>query len=141
MTASTTSRIASAFDTARAENREQAFRVDVTRGRVAVASHVAEGGAPGQLLGLVDDLVAAVVALARVALGVLVGEDGAGGLHHRRRGEVLRGDQLHGAVLPLPLGVDDREQLGVTVGGPAHADAPLAVPAARAVMPGMRESR
>ena len=48
----------------------------------------------GKVLGLVDDLVAAVVALAGVALGVLVGEDGAGGLHHRRRGEVLAGDDV-----------------------------------------------
>ena len=34
----------------------------------------------GEVLDLVDDLVAAVVALARVALGVLVGEHRAGGL-------------------------------------------------------------
>jgi hypothetical protein len=32
---------------ARAENREQAFRVDVTRGRLEVASHAAEGATPG----------------------------------------------------------------------------------------------
>ena len=37
------------------------------------------GPLAGQVLDLVDDLVAAVVALARVALGVLVGEHRAGG--------------------------------------------------------------
>ena len=37
------------------------------------------GALAGDVLDLVDDLVAAVVALARVALAVLVGEDGAGG--------------------------------------------------------------
>ena len=38
----------------------------------------------GQVLDLVDDLVAAVVPLARVALGVLVGEHRPGGLAARR---------------------------------------------------------
>ena len=47
------------------------------------------GPLAGELLDLVDDLVAAVVALAGVALAVLVGEDRAGGPQHRRRGEVL----------------------------------------------------
>ena len=37
-----------------------------------------------ELLDDVDVLAAAVVALARVALGVLVGEHGARGLEHRR---------------------------------------------------------
>jgi hypothetical protein len=48
----------------------------------------------GEVLDVVDDLVAAVVALAGIALGVLVGEHRAGGLHHGRRREVLRGDEL-----------------------------------------------
>ena len=42
------------------------------------------GPVDGQLLGHVDELAAAVVAPARVALGVLVGEDGALGLEHGR---------------------------------------------------------
>ena len=47
-----------------------------------------------QLLDLVHDLAAAVVALARVALGVLVVERRAHRLEHARPGEVLGGDQL-----------------------------------------------
>src|SRR5664280_3666618 len=57
----------------------------------------------GQVLDLVDDLIAPVVAAARVALGVLVGEDRAGGRQHRRGGEVLRGDQLQRRGLALGL--------------------------------------
>ena len=44
---------------------------------------------------LVDVLVATIVASAGEALGVLVGEARAEGLHHGRRGEVLGGDQLN----------------------------------------------
>ena len=66
------------------------------------------GPLAGDVLDLVDDLVAAVVALARVALAVLVGEHRAGGPQHGRRGEVLAGDQLEGGVLALDLAVDER---------------------------------
>ena len=69
--------------------------------------------AAGQVLGLVDDLVAAVVALARVALRVLVGEHRPGGGHHRSRGEILRRDELQGGVLPLLLAPDDVEELAI----------------------------
>ena len=64
-----------------------------------------EGGAAvaGEVLDLVDDVVAAVVAPARVPLGVLVGEDRAGRRHDRRRGEVLRRDQLQGRLLAVEL--------------------------------------
>ena len=48
----------------------------------------------GQLLDRVDIDVAAVVALAGIALGVLVRQHRADGPHHRRGGEVLAGDQL-----------------------------------------------
>src|SRR5581483_557536 len=67
----------------------------------------------GEVLHLVDHVVAAVVALARVPLGVLVGEDRTGGLEHGARREVLRRDQLHRRVLPLALLVDQGEQLGI----------------------------
>ena len=48
----------------------------------------------GELLGFVDHEVAAVVALRRVALGVLVGEHRALRREHRGRREVLRRDEL-----------------------------------------------
>ena len=54
----------------------------------------------------VDVLAAAVVAAARVALGVLVGQDRALGLHDGDRSEVLRGDHLQGGLLAVQLGVD-----------------------------------
>ena len=71
------------------------------------------GAVAGELLGLVDDGVAAVVALGRVALGVLVGEDGTLRLEHRRRREVLRRDELDRGVLALDLAADDVGDLGV----------------------------
>ena len=58
---------------------------------------------PGQVLHFVDDLVAAVVATAGIALGVLVGEDRAGRSEHGRRREVLTGDQLQRGRLTVPL--------------------------------------
>ena len=70
------------------------------------------------VLHLVDDLVAAVVPLARVPLAVLVGEDRAGGAQHGGRGEVLAGDQLDGGVLALDLAVDQRQDLVVRVARP-----------------------
>ena len=66
-----------------------------------------------EVLGLVDDEVAAVVALGRVALGVLVGEHRALRLEHRGRREVLRRDQLDRGVLALELAPDDVGDLGI----------------------------
>ena len=48
----------------------------------------------GQLLGSIDELAAAVVALAGIALSILVRELGALGCHHGGRRVVLRGDEL-----------------------------------------------
>ena len=56
-----------------------------------------------QRLGDVDELAAAVVALARIALGVLVGHDRALRLEHGARDDVLRGDQLDLVLLPAEL--------------------------------------
>ncbi len=66
-----------------------------------------------QTFDAVDHGVAAVVALARVTLGVLVGEHAADGTHHRRRGEVLAGDQLQPGDLALEFGIDEVEDSGV----------------------------
>ncbi len=74
-----------------------------------------------ELLDLVDDLAAAVVALAGVTLGVLVRRHRADGLEHGRPGEVLRGDQLDLAALALELLAeqpgDVRVDLGEAGGG------------------------
>ena len=78
-------------------------------------------------LDLVDDLLALVVALARVALGVLVREDAAGGLEHGGGHVVLAGDQPDGLALSVLLGIDQAGDLGVGAGqlGVAVAHAAL----------------
>jgi hypothetical protein len=59
-----------------------------------------------QLLGDVDELTAAVVALARVAFRVLVGHRRTLRLQHPRTGVILRGDELDVILLALPLAVE-----------------------------------
>ncbi len=74
------------------------------------------GAVDGELLGLVDEFAAAVIALARIALGVFVGEHRALRLQHRARDDVLRGDQLDLVLLALQLAVDRAGQLGIGFG-------------------------
>ena len=69
----------------------------------------------GELLDLVHDLAAAVVALAGIALGVLVGERRAHRLDHRAAGEVLARDQLEAVLLAPQLAVDEARDLGIGV--------------------------
>lgn len=95
---------------ARLEQREHRRRVGLgARVRLHVGVLGAEQGlhpVDGDLLDHVDVLAAAVVAAAGVALGVLVRQDRALGLHDRDRSEVLRGDHLQGGLLAVQLGVD-----------------------------------
>ena len=67
------------------------------------AGEEGEGALLGEPLGDVDVLAAAVVALARQALGVLVGEPRALRLHDRRGDVVLARDQLDLVVLAAAL--------------------------------------
>ena len=67
----------------------------------------------GELLDHADMLAAAVVALARVALGVLVGQHRALRLHHARAGVVLGGDELDVVFLACALGLDGGPEFGV----------------------------
>ncbi len=71
--------------------------------------HVEEGLGPllHQLFQPVDVALPFVVALSRVALRVLVGEDGAHSLHYRRRGVVLGRDEAQGLEL-VPLLLPDQ---------------------------------
>ena len=64
------------------------------------------GAIDGQRLGDVDELAAAVVALARIAFGVLVGEDAARRLQDRRAHEVLRRDEFESFFLAMQLVAD-----------------------------------
>ena len=102
---------------ARLERREVDGHV---RDRARVRLHVRVVGAEELLrpvdrerLDLVDDLAAAVVALARVALRVLVRRDAADRLEHARPREVLGGDELDLVSLPLELAAEQVGDLGI----------------------------
>jgi len=90
-----------------------------------------------QLLDDVDVLAAAVVARARIALGVLVGQDAALTLEHGAGNEVLRGDQLQGVLLALQferhslgdLRIDLRERTHEEVCREIVAHSPTSLPA------------
>ncbi|MCY1452899.1 hypothetical protein D9M71_698580 [compost metagenome] len=68
------------------------------------------GAVDGQLLDHVDMLATAVVTLARITFGILVGQAAALGLHHTFAGVVLRGDQFDVIFLTLLLGSHRRQQ-------------------------------
>ena len=67
----------------------------------------------GQLLGHIDVFAAAVVALARIAFGVLIGQLAALGGHDRGRGVVLTGDELNVVLLARVFGHDGGPQFGI----------------------------
>jgi hypothetical protein len=69
-----------------------------------------------QAFGDVDVLAAAVVALAGIAFGVLVGQDRALRFQHPRTRIVLGRDQLDMVFLALPLGIERSLQLGIEPG-------------------------
>src|SRR6187399_296327 len=71
-----------------------------------------------ELLDLVDELAATVVAAPRISLRVLVRQDGADGFEHRRPREVLRRDQLDLAALTIGLPADQRSDLGIVLREP-----------------------
>ena len=88
--------------------------------RAAVRLHVGVVGAEqllqavdGQLLGNVHVLATTVVALARVTLGVLVGQLAALRFHHHRAGVVLAGNQLDMVFLTLAFIGNGLGQLGI----------------------------
>ena len=74
------------------------------------------GAVDRQLLDLVDDLAAAVVAAAGIALGVLVRRHRADRLEDARPGEVLGCDQLDLRTLPLELLAEQRSDFRIDVG-------------------------
>ena len=78
--------------------------------RARMGLHIGEGAieqplgaVDGELLDDVDVLTAAVIALARISFGIFVGEERAGGVEHRLRNDVLRGDQLDLVLLAMQL--------------------------------------
>jgi hypothetical protein len=69
-----------------------------------------------ELLGDIDPLAAAVVALAGIPLGVLVGEHRPGRVEDRLRHEVLGGDHLERPLLAPEFAVEDPLDVGVDLG-------------------------
>ena len=65
----------------------------------------------GQLLHLVHHTATAVVALARIALGILVGQIRTHGTHHLVTNKILRGNEFHAFQLALVLQFDEFENL------------------------------
>jgi hypothetical protein len=67
----------------------------------------------GDRLDLIDVDLALVVALARVALRILVGEDRSGGGQNCVRDVVLRRDEAQTIALPPLLGRDELSDFGI----------------------------
>lgn len=80
----------------------EALDVDTPLGRVGVES--LESTPLAEELDLVNVLVAAIVASAGVALGVLVGHGGAKGIENSAGGDIFGGDEDDGLPLALDLG-------------------------------------
>jgi hypothetical protein len=75
-----------------------------------------------QLLHLVDDRAALVVATTRIALGVFVGEHGSGCRHHGRGSEVLRCDEMDVGVLPFDVFANQAGDGGIDLLQGVHRD-------------------
>ena len=82
-------------------------------GWTLVGAEQLPGAVDGQLLDLVDVFAAAVVALARIALGIFVGQAAALRLHDPLAGVVLRGNQFEMVFLAGLFGVHRGEQFVV----------------------------
>src|SRR5579871_3743141 len=74
------------------------------------------GALASQVLDNVDVFAAAVIALARITLGVFVCKDTAGGLQHGFGGEVFARDQFKPAMLALDFVLDSLVNVGVDGG-------------------------
>ena len=102
---------------ARLQQRQEHGLVRLRAGmRLDVGELAAEqllGAVDGQLLGHVHELAAAVVAPARIAFGVFVGEHAALRLEHGGGDDVLARDQLDAVLLAGELAPDGLGQFGV----------------------------
>src|SRR3546814_20799854 len=75
-----------------------------------------------ELLDLVRRCAALIIALARITLGIFVGEDRALRLEHRLRDDVLAGDQLALMALALEFVGDAREHRRLGIGTTAREE-------------------
>ena len=104
----------------RLEGREVRARAGVGLDVRVLGAEELAGALTGDLLGLVNAVAAAVVTLAGIALGVLVGQAGAHRQHNGGGDDVLRGDQLDVALLAVILVLDGRADLGIVLGQVSH---------------------
>ena len=74
------------------------------------------GAVAREVFHFIGILAAAVITLAGIAFGVLVGEDAAGGFEHGFRGEILARDQFDLAVLPTRFLKDELVDGGIDFG-------------------------
>ena len=88
--------------------------IDAPFGRVEAVGD--QGAGLGEVFDLVDEFVAAVVAVAGHALGVFVGEGAAQGFDDGEGGEVFGGDELDAAALAALLLLDEVVDVGVDNG-------------------------
>jgi hypothetical protein len=82
-------------------------------GEVAVKQLL--GPLDGEFLGDIDKLAAAIVAPARIALGILVGHHRALRFQNGARDDVLRSDQLDLVALASELALDGTEQFRIGI--------------------------
>ena len=115
-------------DVARLQGREVDGRVGLGAGvRLHVDVIGAEdllGAVSGQVFGHVDELAAAVVAMAGIALGVFIGKHAAHRLHHRGAGVVFRGDHFQAVALPFDFAGDGGPNFGVLTFNVVHFKCP-----------------
>ena len=112
-------------DVARIEHGEINRRVGL---RPGVRLHVDVLGAEklfravaGEVFSDIDELAAAVVALAGVALGILIGQHAAHALHDGGAGVVLAGDHFQAVALALDLAGDGRPDFRVVLFDRIHS--------------------
>src|SRR3989304_1732529 len=65
------------------------------------------------VLRLIDELAAAVISFPGVSFGILVGQDAAEGLKHRKAHEILRRNELQLGVLTVNLALNGSKNVGV----------------------------
>ncbi len=73
------------------------------------------GAFDGQFFHDVDILAAAIIALARIAFGIFVGEDGTLRFENSARNDVFRGNQLDFMALTTEFVADCSENLGIDI--------------------------
>ena len=71
------------------------------------------GAVACQVLHHVGEFASAVIALAGIAFGVLVGENRAGGFQYRLAHKILRGDQLQAFMLAALFVFNSQRDLGI----------------------------